>query len=71
MQPIVEQMAIASGAAAPRVVVIDDLDLNAYATSDRGEGVIAVTSSLLATLDDRELTGVVAHEMAHLKNRDA
>jgi len=71
LQPIVEQMAIASGAAVPRVVVIDDLDLNAYATLDRGEGVIAVTSCLLVTLDDRELTGVVAHEMAHLKNRDA
>ena len=68
---LTEQMAIAAGTPIPRVVVIDDVAVNAYATTDRGEGVIVVTSSLLATLDDRELMGVVAHELAHLKNRDA
>lgn len=68
---IVEQMAIASGAPMPRVVVLDDFDLNAYAAADLGNGMVAVTSGLLAVLDNRELTGVVAHEMAHLKNRDS
>lgn len=71
LHSIIEQMALASGQTPPRVVVIDDRALNAYATTDRGDGVIAVTSGLLATLDNRELTGVIAHEMSHLEHRDA
>jgi heat shock protein HtpX len=67
---IVEQMAIAAGVPAPRVTVLDDSSMNAYATTDTGNGVIVVTSGLLSALDDRAVTGVIAHEMAHLKNKD-
>ncbi len=67
---IVEQMAIAAGIPAPRVTVLDDPSMNAYATTDKGNGVIVVTSGLLSALDDRAVTGVIAHEMAHLKNKD-
>lgn len=65
------QMAIAAGIAAPRVLVLDDPALNAYATWDRGTPVVVVTSGLNAALGDREMTGVIAHETAHLANRDA
>lgn len=65
------QMAIAAGIAPPRVLVLDDPALNAYATWDRGTPVVVVTSGLNAVLDNRQMTGVIAHETAHLANRDA
>jgi heat shock protein HtpX len=69
--PIAEQMAMASGSAVPRLLVLDDAALNAFAAWDRGTPVVVVTSGMLQRLDNRQLTGVVAHEFAHLKNRDA
>jgi heat shock protein HtpX len=69
---IVEQMAIAAGLRrVPHVAVLEDPTPNAFATWTRGAPVVIVTSGLLADLDDRQLTGVVAHEVAHLRNRDA
>ena len=46
--------------------------LNAFATG-RGQksSVVAVTTGLLASLDTEELEGVVAHEVTHIRNRDA
>jgi heat shock protein HtpX len=68
---IVEEMAIASGQPRPRIWVIPEDDPNAFATG-RGPGTshIAVTSGLLSRLDRDELQGVVAHEMAHIRNLD-
>jgi heat shock protein HtpX len=68
---VVEEMAIASGLPKPRVWVVPDSDPNAFATGkDPSTAHVAVTEGLLATLDRDELQGVVAHEMAHIRNYD-
>jgi heat shock protein HtpX len=68
---VVEEMAIASGIPRPRVWVVPDDDPNAFATGrDAQSASIAVTQGLLATLSRDELQGVVAHEMAHVRNLD-
>jgi len=55
----------------PRVFLIDDPSANAFATGRNPEkGVVAVTQGILDLLDQRELRGVLAHELAHIKNRD-
>jgi heat shock protein HtpX len=68
---IVEEMAIAGGLPKPEVWVIPDSDPNAFATGrDPEHASIAVTEGLLRTLNREELQGVVAHEMAHIRNYD-
>ena len=68
---VVEEMAIAAGIPKPKVYVIDDAAPNAFATGkDPEHGVIAVTTGLLGKLNRDELQGVVAHEMAHIRNLD-
>jgi heat shock protein HtpX len=68
---VVEEMAIASGLPKPKVWVIPDDDPNAFATgTDERHAHIAVTRGLLATLSRDELQGVVAHELAHIRNYD-
>lgn len=55
----------------PKLYVVDDIQPNAFATGRNPENsVICVTSSLLEKLDYYELEGVIAHEMAHIKNYD-
>jgi heat shock protein HtpX len=68
---VVTEMAIAAGLPMPRVYLIDDPDPNAFATG-RGpdHASIAVTTGLLATMSRDELQGVIAHEMAHVRNYD-
>ncbi len=71
LQNVVEEMAIAGGVPAPRAYVIPDEDPNAFATGpDPAHASIAVTEGLLRTLNREELQGVVAHEMAHIRNLD-
>lgn len=71
LRNVTEEMAIASGLPMPKVMVIDDDAPNAFATGkDPQNGVIAVTTGLLRKLDRDELQGVVAHEMAHIRNFD-
>jgi heat shock protein HtpX len=68
---VVEEMAIASGLPKPRVYIVPDPDPNAFATGRDAESAsIAVTEGLLAALNRDELQGVVAHEMAHIRNLD-
>jgi heat shock protein HtpX len=68
---VVEEMAIASGVPVPKVWVVPDQDPNAFATGrDAATASIAVTEGLLGTLSRDELQGVVAHEMAHIRNLD-
>ncbi len=69
---VVEEMTLASGLAKmPAIYVIDDPAPNAFATGRKPENAaIAVTSGLLKTLNRDELQGVVAHELAHVRNRD-
>ncbi len=68
---IVEEVALAAGIIAPRVFVIDSDAPNAFATGrDPNHASIAVTRGLLAMMDREELQGVVAHEIAHIRNYD-
>lgn len=67
----VEGLALAAGIPCPKCYVINDSALNAFATGiDPKSGVIAVTTGLLNKLNREELEGVIAHEMAHIKNYD-
>ncbi len=68
---VVEEMAIASGLPKPKVYVVADPDPNAFATGcDPAHASIAVTQGLLAMMNREELQGVIAHEMAHIRNYD-
>ncbi len=69
---VVEEMKIASGLEKmPDVYIIDDPALNAFATGRNPERAsVAITSGLLEKLNRDELQGVIAHEIAHIKNRD-
>lgn len=68
---VAENMAIASGLPKPRVYVIDDPAPNAFATGrDPEHAVVAATTGLIGRLNRAELEGVIAHEMAHVKNYD-
>lgn len=67
----VENVALAAGLPAPRVYIIDDGSLNAFATGRSPEDAsIALTRGIINHLDRLELEGVIAHEMAHIGNRD-
>ena len=67
----VENIAIREGMPMPRVYIIPDAAPNAFATGrDPKHAVVAATSGLLEIMNDRELEGVMAHEMGHVKNYD-
>jgi heat shock protein HtpX len=71
LRNVVEEMAIASGLPCPRIWIVPDPDPNAFATgNDAATAHLAVTEGLLQRLDRDELQGVVAHEMAHIRNLD-
>ncbi len=68
---IVENLAITAGLPKPRVYVVNDAAPNAFATGrNKNHSAIAVTTGLLSTLDRAELEGVLAHELAHVGNKD-
>lgn len=68
---IVENLAITAGLPMPKLYIIRESALNAFATGRNPEhAVIAVTEGLLNKLDRAELEGVLAHEMSHIGNRD-
>ena len=67
----VSRLAQNAGLPMPRVYIIPDESPNAFATGrDPEHAVIAVTEGLLRTMNNDEATGVLAHEMSHIKNRD-
>lgn len=68
---IVENLSITAGLPMPKVYIVDDLSPNAFATGrDPKHAVVAATTGLLQILDRNELEGVMAHELAHVGNRD-
>jgi heat shock protein HtpX len=68
---LAENLAITAGLPKPRLYVINDPSPNAFATG-RGpkNAAIAVTTGLIELLEKREMEGVLAHELAHVGNRD-
>lgn len=71
LRNVVEEMAIAAGLPMPKIFVIDDYSPNAFATGpDPQNGVVCVTTGLLAKLNRDELQGVMAHELSHIRNYD-
>ncbi len=68
---IVHELAPLFGLSAPRVAIIPSPTLNALATGrDAKHAVVAATQGILGACDDRQLRAVLAHEMAHVKDRD-
>jgi len=67
----VAELAARAGIPKPRVFIVQDDAPNAFATGRNPEhGVVAFTEGLLRTMPRRELRGVIAHELAHIQNRD-
>lgn len=67
----VENLAITTGMPMPKVYILPDTGLNAFATGrDPQHAHVAATAGLLAALNDRELEAVMAHELGHVKNYD-
>lgn len=68
---VVENLAITAGLPMPKVYIVDDPAPNAFATGrDEKHAAVAATSGLLKILNRTELEGVMAHELAHIGNRD-
>lgn len=67
----VENVALVAGLPTPRVYIIDDDSMNAFATGrSPRDASVALTRGIIRRLDKLELEGVIAHEMAHIGNRD-
>lgn len=67
----VENVSLAAGLPTPKVYIIEDESLNAFATGHNPQTAsIALTSGIIKKLEPLELEGVIAHEMAHIGNRD-
>ncbi|MBL9147251.1 MAG: M48 family metallopeptidase [Phycisphaerae bacterium] len=68
---VVEELSISGGMPVPKVYLIDDPSLNAFATGrDPANAAVAITTGLRATLTRDELAGVIAHELAHVRHYD-
>lgn len=66
-----KQLAERAGLPMPRLYLVNDPSPNAFATGrNPANGVVAVNTGLLNLLDEREVAGVIAHELAHIKHRD-
>ena len=68
---LVAHLASRAGLPMPRVFLIDEAQPNAFATGRNPENAaVAVTAGLVQSLSREELAGVIAHELAHIKNHD-
>ena len=68
---IVENLCIAGGIEMPKINIVEDSSLNAFASGiDINSYTITLTTGIIDRLDDAELSAVVGHELTHIKNRD-
>jgi heat shock protein HtpX len=68
---IMDVLVARSGLPMPRLFIVDRPEPNAFATGrDPEHAAVAVTTGILEVMDDRQLAGVLAHELSHVKNRD-
>ena len=68
---IVENLCIAGNIYMPKINIVDDPNLNAYASGINDKSfTVTLTTGIIEKLDDAELSAVVAHELTHIKNRD-
>jgi len=71
LRMIVERLTMKAGLPVPKVYVIPSAAPNAFATGrDPQHAAVAATAGILELLDDQELEGVMAHELAHVRHRD-
>nr|WP_254794513.1 M48 family metallopeptidase [Fibrobacter sp. UWB12] len=68
---IVENLCIAGGIEMPKINIVQDSSLNAFASGiDINSYTVTLTTGIIDKLDDAELSAVVGHELTHIKNRD-
>jgi protease htpX homolog len=68
---IVESLSITAGLPMPKLYIINDSSMNAFAAGTNPENsVICATTGLLENMDKVEIEGVMAHEISHIKNYD-
>src|SRR4030043_1850771 len=68
---LVENLCITAGLPLPKIYILEESQPNAFATGrDAKHAVLAVTRGLLEKLEKTELEGVIAHELAHIGNKD-
>ncbi|QWB90828.1 MAG: M48 family metalloprotease [Candidatus Saccharimonas sp.] len=68
---IVESLSITAGLPMPKLYILNDSSMNAFAAGTNPENsVICVTTGLLENMDKVEIEGVMAHEISHIKNYD-
>ena len=68
---LVENLCMAQGMPMPKINLIEDSSLNAFASGiNKGSYTITFSSGIIDKLDDEELEAVIAHELSHIRNRD-
>jgi heat shock protein HtpX len=68
---LVENLSITAGVDMPKIYIINDASMNAFATGrDLKHSSIALTTGIIEALENEELEGVIAHELSHIKNYD-
>lgn len=68
---IVENLCMTCNMDMPKINIVDDPQLNAFASGiDKKSYTVTLTTGIIDRLNDDELTGVIAHELTHIRNRD-